>query len=237
MQNIFSILNLSYTNTLLIYLTHFCNYSCYYCTGIIDIQKHIINIFPKTCFINSSKLIKFLQHQKKYKNIIFYGGEPTLHPQLKNIAILAKQYGYKLFIMTNFSAPIKLYNSLIDIGVMLILTWHYQNITFTSKILNFSKNIYINVMFDKRHFNNAYNLYVWLNDHMFKNIFCLQNDYDNYSINQKNILNKNNAYNFSLILNKYNVLTSAGNIYLNDNLYVNGTNPTDNMKNIINSIA
>ena len=64
-----------------------------------------------------SELENFLEYNK-VENIRFSGGEPTLHPKILNMVMLAKCFGVKrIAISTNGSADISTYKTLIKNGV------------------------------------------------------------------------------------------------------------------------
>ena len=100
-----------------IILTEYCNFKCPYCKGLdnkiygnrkikqlsLDEVKNIIDIWCKN---------------KPLKNIRFSGGEPTLHPNIKEIVSYAKMKKIeRIAISTNGSNKLKLYKELIKLGV------------------------------------------------------------------------------------------------------------------------
>ena len=70
-------------------ITNYCNLKCSYCFA--DDMIHQAN---KTMSIeNYIKILKYLTEQNKETNIGIIGGEPTLHPQFKDILIETNQCG------------------------------------------------------------------------------------------------------------------------------------------------
>lgn len=70
-------------------ITNYCNLKCSYCFA-----NDMINESHKTMSIeNYIKILKYLTEQNKENNIGIIGGEPTLHPQFKNILIESNQCG------------------------------------------------------------------------------------------------------------------------------------------------
>src|SRR6056300_1571729 len=92
--------------TIRLIITNACNQACSYCLC----KSHPKNIkrnttFPKEDFY---KVIEFIKKQERKRlEFYFFGGEPTLHPNLPEyIDILRKEFGNslsKLTILTNLS--------------------------------------------------------------------------------------------------------------------------------------
>lgn len=96
-------------------ITQYCNFQCSYCCVSAPQYRNQSFVLNKD---NFQKVISFLRKQKAPGLIIeFFGGEPTLHPDLKYfIDELRKNFPQNLsfILMTNLSAPLELYLSLPD---------------------------------------------------------------------------------------------------------------------------
>jgi len=100
-----------------IILTEYCNFNCPYCRGLD--QKIYGNRKIKQLNLNEVKnIIDIWCKGKPLKNIRFSGGEPTLHPDIKEIVSYAKSKGInRIAISSNGSNKLKLYKELIKLGV------------------------------------------------------------------------------------------------------------------------
>lgn len=104
-------------------ITNNCNYKCPYCLvpkGIKNIDKKRIH------YIN--------QFKDKIRYLIIFGGEPTLHPDIKYI-LENSRCNTKLW--TNFSQPIEMYKDLPLSDITLNVTFHSDMTdidTFTKKL-------------------------------------------------------------------------------------------------------
>lgn len=94
-----------------------CNFSCPYCRGlkseIYGDRKH------KMLSLDEIKQnIDYWCENEPLENIRFSGGEPTLHPDIKDIVKYSKEKGIKrIAISTNGSNKLDLYKELINLGV------------------------------------------------------------------------------------------------------------------------
>jgi len=98
-------------------ITEYCNFCCAYCRGL------------KPEIYGDRKLKQLSLDEIKYnidlwcegvplENIRFSGGEPTLHPNIKEVISYAKEKGIKrIAISTNGSNKLELYKELIGLGV------------------------------------------------------------------------------------------------------------------------
>lgn len=81
-------------------ITSICNRSCPYCFAMDskkagEYDNHIFMTID-----NIQKAMSFLK-KSEYHTFSIIGGEPTLHPQFKDIINLAMDEGFKVFIFTN----------------------------------------------------------------------------------------------------------------------------------------
>ncbi len=100
-----------------IIITEHCNFNCSYCRGL---DKKIYGSRKiKQLSLNEVKnVIDIWCKNKPLKNIRFSGGEPTFHPNIKEIVKYAKDKGVKrIAISSNGSNKLKLYKDLIKLGV------------------------------------------------------------------------------------------------------------------------
>ena len=94
-----------------------CNFACPYCRGLKD---YIYGDRPKKqlSLEEIKRNIDYWCINEPLENIRFSGGEPTLHPDIKEIISYAKSKGIKrIAISTNGSNKFELYKELIDLGV------------------------------------------------------------------------------------------------------------------------
>jgi MoaA/NifB/PqqE/SkfB family radical SAM enzyme len=90
-------------------ITDRCNFRCPYCRGIQPSLRGEMG---------ANDLSELLGSLGVVENIRFSGGEPTLNYDLREMAIRAREHGVKrIAISTNGSAPIDIYEDLIDAGV------------------------------------------------------------------------------------------------------------------------
>lgn len=81
-----------------IVLTHECNRKCRFC---IDHRR------GDDAYLTKESLERAISFAKKgkTKDILFIGGEPTLHPNFREYCILVKDAGLNLIVTTNFDNP------------------------------------------------------------------------------------------------------------------------------------
>lgn len=92
-------------------ITDRCNFRCPYCRGMKETQKGDISL-------EDSKKIMDIWAKDGLKNIRFSGGEPTIHPNLKEMIKYAKfKQIERIAISTNGYADLKYYLKLIAAGV------------------------------------------------------------------------------------------------------------------------
>ncbi|MDY0270198.1 radical SAM protein [Trichloromonas sp.] len=98
-------------------ITEYCNFNCPYCRGlkseIYGNRKH------KMLSLDEVKQnIDYWCENEPLENIRFSGGEPTLHPNIKEIVKYSKEKGInRIAISTNGSNNLELYKQLINLGV------------------------------------------------------------------------------------------------------------------------
>ena len=94
-----------------------CNFKCPYCRGLKDYiygdrKKKMLSLDQV------KQNIDYWCEGEPLENIRFSGGEPTLHPNIKEIISYSKEKGIKrIAISTNGSNKTELYKELIDLGV------------------------------------------------------------------------------------------------------------------------
>lgn len=97
-------------------ITEYCNFNCPYCRGlnpeIYGDRKH-----KQLSLDEIKRNIDYWCEGEPLENIRFSGGEPTLHPDIKDIIKYSKEKGIKrIAISTNGSNKLELYKELIDLG-------------------------------------------------------------------------------------------------------------------------
>lgn len=81
-----------------IVLTHECNRQCPYCIDKYRGRKEYITLD------NIKNAIAFAK-KRNIKDILLVGGEPTLHPQVVEIAKMIKEAGFNTILTTNYTRP------------------------------------------------------------------------------------------------------------------------------------
>lgn len=100
-----------------IIITEYCNFNCPYCRGLAD-KIYGQRKLKMLSLDEIKQAIDYWCEGKLLKNIRFSGGEPTLHPNIKEIVSYAKSKGVeRIAISTNGSNKIELYEELIRLGV------------------------------------------------------------------------------------------------------------------------
>ena len=150
-------------------IINICNYKCKYCYNINNINNIKLNL---------TKLLQFLiiLNNKTKKNIqlLFLGGEPTLHPDLLDFVKKIQNYIFiHLYIHSNLSATTEFYFNLLKYQrVNFIFSWHSSNKNFYIKAKNikntintnkFKKQIFV-VMYEHDNINIANLIYKMLID-------------------------------------------------------------------------
>ncbi|MFI3307648.1 MAG: radical SAM protein [Mycoplasmatota bacterium] len=103
------------SNKLLIILTKECNRKCKFC--IDRPNRNYYKHSKKFIDLDTVKNILEFAKEKNIKTVALNGGEPTLHPDVVEIAKLVKSYGFELKIFTNYDYPevIKKLDGIVDI--------------------------------------------------------------------------------------------------------------------------
>lgn len=100
-----------------IILTEYCNFNCPYCRGL-DKEIYGNRKIKQLSLSEVKNIIDIWCKDKPLKNIRFSGGEPTLHPDIKEIVKYAKKKGIdRIAISSNGSNKLSLYKELIRLGV------------------------------------------------------------------------------------------------------------------------
>jgi hypothetical protein len=90
-------------------LTHECNKKCPFC---IDRYRGRLE------YISREHVIAACEHGVKHgiKDVLLIGGEPTLHPNVVEIAQLVKSYGFRVIMTTNYTMPdvVKALDGIVD---------------------------------------------------------------------------------------------------------------------------
>lgn len=139
-------------------LTNWCNYSCTYCSA----KPVMVDKWKKDENISKYKLT--LEKLKRFDapfHIQLYGGEPSLHPNIKDILLGLKQIDNckQISIITNLSKSLNFWKDIMMPGVDVCASFHpeYYDDQFISKIkfLNNLKDCYIRVtvnLIDKKEY-------------------------------------------------------------------------------------
>lgn len=101
-----------------IIITEYCNFNCPYCRGLKDYIYNDRKIKRLSLDEIKNNIDIWCKGNLPLENIRFSGGEPTLHPDIKEIISYSKQKGIKrIAISTNGSNKLSLYKELIELGV------------------------------------------------------------------------------------------------------------------------
>lgn len=97
-----------------IVLTHSCNRRCKFC---IDYR------LGDDAWLSHSALVRALDWAKDagVKEVLFIGGEPTLHPQFRLFAQEAKSRGFELIVTTNLQSV-----DIVDDNLDLVDSWNFS---------------------------------------------------------------------------------------------------------------
>jgi len=119
-------------------ITKFCNFECSYC-DVYGVGHNLEHIDTTINFLNKYGLNKNLK-------ITLFGGEPTLHPNLKKIV---KELDNDVSLFTNLSAPIKLYEDLFqsDPQLEILTTFHPSKMKFKKYLerVTYLNNLGLNI--------------------------------------------------------------------------------------------
>jgi molybdenum cofactor biosynthesis enzyme MoaA len=97
-------------------ITEYCNFRCPYCRGLAD-DIYGFRKVKQLTLDEIKRNIDMWCEGEPLENIRFSGGEPTLHPNIREAVAYAKSKGIKrIAISTNGSNKLSLYQELIDLG-------------------------------------------------------------------------------------------------------------------------
>ena len=87
------------TKNLTLWITHQCNLHCPFCRD--SGNKNITDIMTFEEIKSSLEIAK----EKGITTVLIGGGEPTLHPDIIDIAKLSKNMGFETVVTTNYTQP------------------------------------------------------------------------------------------------------------------------------------
>jgi organic radical activating enzyme len=142
-------------NNLCVLVTYECDRKCDFCVNAGFVNK-------RKGFMTKQIFTKGLQWAKDNgkEGIVLNGGEPTLHPNLLEFAMLAKDYGLTVTLFTNYSFPnvVKELDSSGGLDNLVISFYDQKNLPLKS---NFRANYFLSTL-------------IW------NNRFKSKNELDNY---------------------------------------------------------
>ena len=121
-------------NRMLVYMTHACNYRCKYCSGVVDFYNGVMKMNYDNLFIDANKLVKYLSLHNEIDQVYLSGGEPTLHPKLKDTCYNLINMKKNVSVITNLSKPAEYYNMLIEAGANIVASYHAANTKFLNTL-------------------------------------------------------------------------------------------------------
>lgn len=172
---------MKYSNKLLIILTKECNRNCAFCIDRPN-GKYYKRENKYIDLETVKNILKFAE-ENNIKTIALNGGEPTLHPQVVEIAKMVKEKGFFLKIFTNYDFPeiVKQLDGIVD-----IIRISYYGTMNLPKQKDFKSKITLKIMLTKDTFPKIEQLIDFIKQH--KNDFydikihtLMQNN--DYSIN------------------------------------------------------
>lgn len=173
-------------------VTHECNKHCPFC-----IDKYRGNYE----YITLTNVIKALEKAKelKLKDILIIGGEPTLHPNIVEIAHLIKSYGFRSIMTTNYTKPyiVKSLDGIVD-----CFNISFYNQPELPNQKDFESDITITALIHKKHLNTRMELDAFItkykkHGHVKLSTLSICNDWTN--LNQKvNYLDALNGEKFTI---------------------------------------
>lgn len=97
-------------------ITEYCNFRCPYCRGLSD-DIYGFRKIKQLSLDEIKRNIDLWCEGMPLKNIRFSGGEPTLHPHIREAVSYTREKGVeRIAISTNGSNKLSLYKELIDLG-------------------------------------------------------------------------------------------------------------------------
>jgi len=85
---------------LIVALTYRCNLSCGYCNA-----RALQHLFPQELSLEDMRKLLGWMKRTGFKTIMFTGGEPTLHPQFRELVTVCIQRGFDCSMATNGAYP------------------------------------------------------------------------------------------------------------------------------------
>ncbi len=151
---------MKHSDKLLIILTKECNRNCAFCIDRPN-RKYYKN-YKSFIEIEKVKDILKFANENNIKTIALNGGEPTLHPQVVEIAKMIKESGYFLKIFTNYDFPevVKQLDGIVDI----IRISYYGPMQLPNQ-KDFKSKITLKIMLTKETFPTLQDLIDFINKH------------------------------------------------------------------------
>lgn len=151
---------MKHSDKLLIILTKECNRNCAFCIDRPN-RKYYKN-YKSFIEIETVKDILKFANENNIKTIALNGGEPTLHPQVVEIAKMIKGSGYFLKIFTNYDFPevVKQLDGIVDI----IRISYYGPMQLPNQ-KDFKSKITLKIMLTKETFPTLQDLIDFINKH------------------------------------------------------------------------
>jgi MoaA/NifB/PqqE/SkfB family radical SAM enzyme len=122
-----------------IQVTRTCNQECIFCSNP-----------PIERLISFARAKKIIDHYKKigYEGIIWTGGEPTLHPRLKDMIAYAKKKGIHSRLITNGqkTASLQYLRSLVDAGIDKVEVSLHSHMASVQNYLSQNKRSFANIV-------------------------------------------------------------------------------------------
>lgn len=151
---------MKYSNKLIIILTKACNRECQFCIDRPN-RKYYPNDKKFIDLATVEKILKFAE-EHQIKTIALNGGEPTLHPQIVEIAKMVKAKGFTLKLFTNYDYPdvVKNLDGIVDI----IRISYYGPMTLPNQ-KDFKSKITLKIMLTKQTFPRLEQLIEFVKKH------------------------------------------------------------------------
>lgn len=175
-------------------IINYCNNNCYCCNN---------NSFEEKYYKDFLKIIEEIKTTNK-KNILIYGGEPTLYPVFFKLINLLKNYFQKIILLTNgrifsndlflnkiinfdlvYIIKLNASNSLIHDKISKVNNSFNQTIQGITKLVNFKQKVYLKYNLNDRNFLDINNFYLFINKLKISGIILEINDSKNYEIYRK----------------------------------------------------
>ena len=150
-----------FSNKLLIILTKECNRNCPFCIDRPN-RNYYKDYNGKYIKLETVKDILQFAEENNIKTIALNGGEPTLHPQVVEIAKLIKEKGFFLKIFTNYDFPevLKKLDGIVDV----IRISYYGPMDLPNQ-KDFKSKITLKIMLTKQTFPKLEQLIEFIQEH------------------------------------------------------------------------